>query len=68
MAKDVDLFRAAMADVKPLKGRKKPVRKHAVVTKPKVVESLPARESFLVDARPHAARPARTRVPAPVLQ
>jgi len=68
MAKDVDLFRAAMADVKPLKGRKKPVRKHAVAPKPKVAESLPARESFLVDARPHATRPARTRVPAPAPQ
>ena len=68
MAKDVDLFRAAMADVKPLKGRKKPVRKHAVAPKPKVAESLPARESFLVDARSHAARPARTRVATPAPQ
>lgn len=68
MAKDVDLFRAAMADVKPLKGRKKPVRKHAVVPKPKVSESLPAREGFLVEARPQAARPARTRVATPAPQ
>jgi DNA-nicking Smr family endonuclease len=40
MAKDVDLFRAAMADVKPLKGRKKPARKRApVAPKPKVEET-----------------------------
>jgi DNA-nicking Smr family endonuclease len=65
MAKDVDLFRAAMAGVKPLKGRKKPVRKHSVAPKPKDADSLPARERFVVDARPLAARPARTRAPAP---
>ncbi|HEY4169279.1 MAG TPA: Smr/MutS family protein [Reyranella sp.] len=65
MAKDVDLFRAAMADVKPLKGRKKPVRKHAVAPKPKAADSLPARERFFAEARPLAARPARTRAPAP---
>jgi DNA-nicking Smr family endonuclease len=68
MAKDVDLFRAAMADVKPLKGRRKPVRKHAVVPKPKVAESLPAREGLFADAWPLAARPARTRLPAPAPQ
>jgi DNA-nicking Smr family endonuclease len=68
MAKDVDLFRAAMADVKPLKGRKKPVRKHPVTPKPKVVESLPDRESFFADARPLAARPARTKMHAPMSQ
>jgi DNA-nicking Smr family endonuclease len=66
MAKDVDLFQAAMADVKPLKGRKKPVRKHAAASKPKVAETLPAREKFFADTRPSAARPARTRMPVPV--
>ena len=36
MAKDVDLFAAAMADVKPLAGRKRPARsKHAVIPRPK---------------------------------
>jgi DNA-nicking Smr family endonuclease len=55
MAKDVDLFRAAMADVKPLKGRKTPVRKRAPVSpKPKAEGSLPVREKSL-------ASPAMTR-------
>ena len=46
MAKDVDLFRAAMADVKPLKSRKaKPVRKTAaVISRRKVEGSLPVQE------------------------
>jgi hypothetical protein len=34
MAKDVDLFEAAMADVKPLAGRKR-VAKKAVIPRPK---------------------------------
>ena len=54
MAKDVELFRAAMADVKPLKGRKRPaVRKappvipkpkEAVIPRPKAEGSAPVRE------------------------
>ncbi|MFI5030781.1 MAG: Smr/MutS family protein [Reyranellales bacterium] len=68
MAKDVDLFRAAMADVKPLKSRTKPIRKHPVAPKSKAVDSLPARERFFADARPLPARPARTRAPAPTPQ
>src|SRR5512135_2193637 len=48
MAKDVDLFRAAMADVKPLRGRKKPVRKTpAVIPRPKAEGSLPGQERSL---------------------
>ena len=45
MAKDVDLFRAAMADVKPLKARKT-VKKPAknVIARPEAEGSLPARE------------------------
>ncbi|MBS0526180.1 MAG: Smr/MutS family protein [Proteobacteria bacterium] len=62
MAKDVDLFRAAMADVKPLKSRKRgrkrpPARKPpAVVPKPKVEGSLPGPERSL-------ASPGLTEVP-----
>ena len=47
MAKDVDLFRAAMADVKPLKSRKKPVRRHPVTPKTKPERSLPTAERSL---------------------
>ena len=53
MAKDVDLFRAAMADVKPLKGRKRgrkrpPARKApAVIPRLKAEGSLPGRERSL---------------------
>jgi DNA-nicking Smr family endonuclease len=47
MAKDVDLFRAAMADVKPLKSRKKPVRRHPVIPKTKAERSLPTAEKSL---------------------
>lgn len=53
MAKDVDLFRAAMADVKPLKGRKKgrkrpPARKpSAAIPRPKAEGSLPGQERSL---------------------
>jgi DNA-nicking Smr family endonuclease len=53
MAKDVDLFRAAMADVKPLKGRKRgrkraPVRKaSAVIPRPTAEGSLPGQERSL---------------------
>jgi len=43
MAKDVELFRAAMADVWPLRGRRRPV-----APKPKTEASLPRRESSLV--------------------
>jgi len=39
MAKDVELFRAAMANVKPIKGRKRPV-----LAKPKRETSLTVRE------------------------
>ncbi len=49
MAKDVDLFRAAMADVKPLKGRKtarKPAKK-PVIPRPKAEGSLPVQERSL---------------------
>jgi DNA-nicking Smr family endonuclease len=50
MAKDVDLFRAAMADVKPLKGRKSGRKRPsarkalAVIPKPKAEGSLPGQE------------------------
>jgi DNA-nicking Smr family endonuclease len=55
MAKDVDLFRAAMADVKPLKGRKTSVRKRATAaSKPKIDGSFPVQERSL-------ASPAKTR-------
>lgn len=49
MAKDVELFRAAMAGVKPLKSRKRPAVRKApvVVPKPKAEGSLPARERSL---------------------
>src|SRR3954465_14095486 len=44
MAKDVELFRAAMADAKPLKGRKQPVIPRAKTEGPSKqrAESLPA--------------------------
>ena len=42
MAKDVELFKAAMADVKPLKGQK-PAKK-AVTPKPKVEGPLESKE------------------------
>jgi DNA-nicking Smr family endonuclease len=48
MAKDVDLFRAAMADVKPLKGRKKPAGKRTrVIPRPKAEGPLPVPERSL---------------------
>jgi len=47
MAKDVDLFRAAMADVKPLKSRKKAVRRHPGIPKTKAERSLPTAEKSL---------------------
>jgi DNA-nicking Smr family endonuclease len=53
MAKDVDLFRAAMADVKPLKGRKRgrkgsPARKAAaVIPRPKAEGSLVGQQRSL---------------------
>jgi DNA-nicking Smr family endonuclease len=46
MAKDVELFRAAMADVKPLKGPVKG-RKKAVTPRPKLEGSLPVPERSL---------------------
>jgi DNA-nicking Smr family endonuclease len=64
MAKDVDLFRAAMADVKPLKGRKTPVRKRAPVSpKPKAEGSLAVREKSL--ASPAMTRAAKGTKAAP---
>jgi DNA-nicking Smr family endonuclease len=65
MAKDVDLFRAAMADVKPLKGRRKPARKRAAaaVPKPKAEGSLPVPErsvAALGTTRGRAAKMAPT--------
>lgn len=68
MAKDVDLFRAAMADVKPLKGRKRgrkrsPVRKaSAGIPRPKAEESLPDQERSLAEARSLSARLGMTEV------
>lgn len=49
MVKDVELFRAAMADVTPLKGRKRPaVRKARIVAaRSKVEGSLPVQERSL---------------------
>jgi DNA-nicking Smr family endonuclease len=45
MAKDVDLFRAAMADVKPLEGQKKPAGKRlAVIPRPQAEGPLPVQE------------------------
>ncbi len=70
MAKDVDLFRAAMADVKPLKGRKKSARKRpsarkvpAVIPRPKAEGSLPGQERSLAEARTLSARLGMTEVP-----
>ena len=48
MAKDVDLFRAAMAGVKPLKGRKKPAGKRTrVIPRPKAEGPLKPQERSL---------------------
>jgi DNA-nicking Smr family endonuclease len=48
MAKDVELFRAAMAGVKPLKGQQKPAGKRpSVMPKPKAAGSLPVQERSL---------------------
>jgi hypothetical protein len=44
MAKDVELFRAAMAGVKPLKGQPKGRKPAAVIPRPKAEGSLPAPE------------------------
>ena len=67
LAKDVDLFRAAMADVKPLKGRKRPARKRApVIAKPKAEGSSPVPERSLASVkmtRGRAAKPAPTTTP-----
>ena len=65
MAKDVDLFRAAMADVKPLKGRKRRARKRApVIARPKAEASLPIQERSLASLgmtrRAGAPKPAPT--------
>lgn len=46
MAKDLELFRAAMADVKPLEGRK-PAKKPAVPKPKKAEGSLPVQERSL---------------------
>jgi DNA-nicking Smr family endonuclease len=54
MAKDVDMFRAAMAGVKPLKGQKA-VKKPAIA-KPKAEESSPAPERAPAEARTQSAR------------
>jgi DNA-nicking Smr family endonuclease len=68
MAKDVDLFRAAMADVKPLKGRRKgrkraPARKaSAAVPRTKAEGSLPGQEKSPAEARTSSARPGMTGV------
>jgi DNA-nicking Smr family endonuclease len=59
MAKDVDLFRAAMAGVKPLKSRKavrKSARKHPVIPRAKAEGSLPSQEKSLAEARTLSAR------------
>jgi DNA-nicking Smr family endonuclease len=67
MAKDVDLFRAAMADVKPLKGRKKPARKRAaVVPRPKAEGSLPVPEISLASLGMTRSRPAKTAPTTPL--
>jgi DNA-nicking Smr family endonuclease len=64
MAKDVDLFRAAMADVKPLKGRKTSVRKRpGVIPRPKAEGPLPVQERSL--ASPAKTRAARATKAAP---
>ena len=63
MAKDVDLFRAAMADVKPLKGRKtarKPARK-PVIPRPKAEGSVPSPEKSLASLGMTEGRAATTR-------
>jgi DNA-nicking Smr family endonuclease len=61
MAKDVELFRAAMAGVKPLEGHK-PAKK-PVIPKPKKAEgSLPVQEKSLAEARALSARLGMTKV------
>ena len=75
MAKDVELFRAAMADVKPLGGRKRPAaRKASAIPRPKAEGSVPAQDGSLAEARTLAARLGMTKVargvtkvPSPVL-
>jgi DNA-nicking Smr family endonuclease len=71
MAKDVELFRAAMADVKPLKGRKtsKPVRKApAVVPRPKAEGPLMQKERPLAALGVTEVRRAPTRKSSSVSQ
>ena len=52
MVKDVDLFAAAMAGVKPLAGRKRPVRpKPAVIPRPKAEGPLEPRKESLAARR-----------------
>jgi DNA-nicking Smr family endonuclease len=68
MAKDVELFRAAMADVKPLQGRTKG-RKKPVVSRPKAEGSLPALERSLAAALAMTKMPRGvTKVSSPVPQ
>jgi DNA-nicking Smr family endonuclease len=68
MAKDVELFRAAMADVTPLKGRKRPaVRKApAVILKPKAEGSLPVQERSLAVPGMTKSGVTKKSVPAPL--
>ncbi len=67
MAKDVDLFQAAMADVKPLKGGKRGRKRPAVRTMPGVIPrpktegSLPSPERSLASLGMTAGRAAMTR-------
>jgi len=53
MAKDLDLFRAAMAGVKPLQGRRKP---RGAIPGPKAEGPLKPPEGSLAEARTQAAR------------
>ena len=72
MAKDVELFRAAMADVKPLKGRAKgrkrlPARKAAtVIPTPQAEGSLPVQERSLAALGMTKAPHKTTRNPTPL--
>ena len=58
MAKDVDLFLAAMAGVKPLKGQK-PAKKPAIA-EPKAAGSVPPQERSLAEAPALSVRPGVT--------
>jgi DNA-nicking Smr family endonuclease len=67
MAKDVELFRAAMADVKPLKGRTKG-RKKPVAPRPKAEGSLLALERSLAALRMTKVPRGVTKVSSPAPQ